>query len=373
MNQGRTFFFVANRGPNHSYHSSIVGLSGVPYQSAWGTTVSNGLFVYATPLITSGLQKQNGQDKDLQSANSYLTDLQIIALRTTDFVPIDLIGKRDGAYYINGKIAEILIYDQALTENEIETVEKYLGQKWGITLAGNIAQTDLTDGLVAHLPFDETTGVVANDVSGNGFNAALVGYDGNATWVPGKIGGALKFDGDEFGTFPRPVSDFFTVSFWMKSLQHHIQGGAAQEWKTPGIMGGPASNYGIMNRASKIVFRAGISSLSFISNTTVSTGQWCHVAVRLNKPTKRRQILVNGLLDKSASEWDDPSSPPINEGNWEIGRATFSDASSFFIGELDDLRIYNEWIDIAKVQALYDLGYNPLATTAYASPNPSSP
>ena len=40
-----------------------------------------------------GLQKQNGQDKDLQSANSYLTDLQIIALRTTDFVPIDLIGK----------------------------------------------------------------------------------------------------------------------------------------------------------------------------------------------------------------------------------------------------------------------------------------
>ena len=157
----------------------------------------------------------------------------------------------------------------------------------------------------------------------------------------------------------------------MKSLQHHTQGGAAQEWKTPGIMGGPASNYGIMNRASKIVFRAGISSLSFISNTTVSTGQWCHVAVRLNKHTKVRQILVNGLLDKSVSEWDDPDSPPVNEGNWEIGRATFSEPSSFFVGELDDLRIYNQWIGITTVQAIYALGSAPLATTTYASPNPS--
>ena len=72
----------------------------------------------------------------------------------------------------------------------------------GITLAGNIAQPDLTDGLVAHLPFDETTGV-ANDISGNGFNAALVGYDGNATWVPGKIGGALHFGVDDSGTLAR--------------------------------------------------------------------------------------------------------------------------------------------------------------------------
>ena len=73
--------------------------------------------------------------------------------------------------------------------------------------------------------------MVANDVTGNGYNAALVGYDGNATWVPGKIGGALKFDGDEFGTLPRPFSDFFTVSFWMKSLQHHTQGGFIRSGK----------------------------------------------------------------------------------------------------------------------------------------------
>jgi hypothetical protein len=375
INHCRTLFWVMNKGQGFDERGSFIGKVGEISQR-WAD-MQAGMYFYVhgqTPQIRNGLLRLGGLEVDitvgLESKFEYT--LQIACLRTSDIKAADLIGKQGYEdLYFTGNIGEMLIYDRALQETEIDTVEQYLGQKWGIALAGDTAQTHLTDGLVAHLPFDETTGVVANDVSGNGFNAALVGYDGNATWVPGKIGGALKFDGDEFGTFPRPVSDFFTVSFWMKSLQHHIQGGGAQEWKTPGIMGGPASNYGIMNRSSKIVFRAGISSLSFISNTTVSTGQWCHVAVRLNKPEKRRQILVNGLLDKSASEWDDPSSPPINEGNWEIGRATFSDASSFFIGELDDLRIYNEWINIAKVQALYDLGSNPLATSTYASPNPT--
>ena len=32
-------------------------------------------------------------------------------------------------------IGEILVYDRALTDPEIETVEKYLGQKWGIAIS----------------------------------------------------------------------------------------------------------------------------------------------------------------------------------------------------------------------------------------------
>jgi hypothetical protein len=48
----------------------------------------------------------------------------------------DLIGKRgDSEHHFIGNIGEILAYDRALTENEIETVEKYLGQKWGIAIS----------------------------------------------------------------------------------------------------------------------------------------------------------------------------------------------------------------------------------------------
>jgi hypothetical protein len=35
----------------------------------------------------------------------------------------------------NGLIAETLVYDRALTLTEISTIEKYLGKKWGITIA----------------------------------------------------------------------------------------------------------------------------------------------------------------------------------------------------------------------------------------------
>ena len=37
-----------------------------------------------------------------------------------------------GASPLNGNIAELLVYDRALTDSEIETVEDYLATKWGI-------------------------------------------------------------------------------------------------------------------------------------------------------------------------------------------------------------------------------------------------
>jgi hypothetical protein len=50
--------------------------------------------------------------------------------------PSKLIGQRGGSGQLFiGNIGEILIYDQALPINQIETVEKYLGQKWGISIS----------------------------------------------------------------------------------------------------------------------------------------------------------------------------------------------------------------------------------------------
>ena len=60
---------------------------------------------------------------------------------TTDFVTADLIGKRiveANDRYFTGNFGEILVYDRALSENEIETVEKYLGQKWGIAISHDV-------------------------------------------------------------------------------------------------------------------------------------------------------------------------------------------------------------------------------------------
>ena len=56
-------------------------------------------------------------------------------------------------------------------------------------IAGVQAQSD--EGLVAEWHFDEGAGSVVEDSSGNGNDGVIYG----ATWVEGKFGKALSFDG----------------------------------------------------------------------------------------------------------------------------------------------------------------------------------
>jgi len=43
-------------------------------------------------------------------------------------------GLGGGNYYLNGQIAEVIVYDSALSTTDRETVETYLADKWGITI-----------------------------------------------------------------------------------------------------------------------------------------------------------------------------------------------------------------------------------------------
>ena len=57
--------------------------------------------------------------------------------------------------------------------------------------------------LVAHWKLDETSGTVAKDASGNGYDGTLIG---GTTWVTGTIRGALEVNGStgyvDFGNPP---------------------------------------------------------------------------------------------------------------------------------------------------------------------------
>ncbi|UCF14461.1 MAG: LamG domain-containing protein [Phycisphaerales bacterium] len=83
-----------------------------------------------------------------------------------------------------------------------------------LVLALNMTGNTSAD-LVVHWGFDETSGSVVHDASGNGHDGTI---NGTADWVPGQVGGALHFDGstyvdvpDEIGTFPT-----FSIALWFK-------------------------------------------------------------------------------------------------------------------------------------------------------------
>ncbi|OHA24320.1 MAG: hypothetical protein A3D50_02195 [Candidatus Taylorbacteria bacterium RIFCSPHIGHO2_02_FULL_44_12] len=76
------------------------------------------------------------------------------------------------------------------------------------------AQTaDIVTGLIGHWKFDETSGTMASDSSGNNNTGTLTN---GPTWTTGKIGGALNFDG---------VDDY--VDMGIGSATESIGGGSA--------------------------------------------------------------------------------------------------------------------------------------------------
>ena len=84
----------------------------------------------------------------------------------------------------------------------------FLGYSYTIT--GNVISSG---DLIAQWTFDEGSGIIVGDSSGNGFNGAING----STWTTGYIGGALNFDGvDDYvdlGTMDIN-SGKMTITFW---------------------------------------------------------------------------------------------------------------------------------------------------------------
>jgi hypothetical protein len=90
-----------------------------------------------------------------------------------------------------------------------------------LTSAGNAAETDL----VGWWKFDETSGTIARDASGNGNDGTI---KGDPIWVVGKIEGALQLDGDgdyvDVGSVGISGTDPRTIAGWARASTTAIPG-----------------------------------------------------------------------------------------------------------------------------------------------------
>ena len=101
--------------------------------------------------------------------------------------------------YLDGRVDDFRIYNLALTTSEVTHVMN--------------GQSVLP---VAELPFNETSGTTANDVSGKGWNGTLTG---GATWVAGNKGNAVDLSGtNQYVALPTgavPGTDAITIASWV--------------------------------------------------------------------------------------------------------------------------------------------------------------
>ena len=154
------------------------------------------------------------------------------------------------------------------------------------------------------------------------------------------ISNGLNFDGtNDYINIARPVSDNFTIEFWVKTTQTPATG---TQWYNgsliiDGEVSGVTNDFGIGLNGTKLAFGIGNPDYSIISNAVINDGTWKHVAVTRTKSSGAISIYINGVLDISGTSTNvnsltAPTTLKIG-GPQNIG--------SFFSGSLDDIRIWN--------------------------------
>ena len=169
-------------------------------------------------------------------------------------------------------------------------------------------------------------------------------YNGTAynspTYVTGKIGTkAIQFNGtNQYVTIPRPVSDSFTIAFWVKTTQTSPAG---TQWYlgnglVDGEVGGITNDFGVSYLNSKVAFGVGNNDTTIQSVSTINSGNWVHVACTRDSTSGQMKIYINGALETTGTGPTGSRTSPstLHFGNLQTNL-------DYFNGAIDQLKIYN--------------------------------
>jgi len=233
-----------------------------------------------------------------------------------------------------------------------------------VSLPGTV---DLSFGLIADWKFDETAGLVAADSSGRSNSLMLINYPGDdSQWVTGRIGGALSFnllsDGSVDplhgyyavtgnGVDAQPINldnqDQFSFSFWIDRMATNSGSfprvitpyldPAGQGW----VLWGQGQGMGFYPPAA--------------GSQDPALGAWQHYVVTYERDSGVYNVFQNGV--QAVTNAAGPIRTPPGANYWMVGHnENPNQAGDYWVGALDDVRIYNRLLTAPDVAALAKLG-----------------
>ena len=243
----------------------------------------------------------------------------------------------------------------------------HLGLVLMVLAVTGISNAAVMDSAVGIWLFDEGSGEVTKDYSGNGNDGTLVN---GPAWTSGKFGQALQFDGvDDYVEIPTsPLLDpglgDMTYTAWIKTdveadlyLYHNPGGGSEKaEWR-------------ISNGKVRIYVRDATGANTWRDdNILVHDGEWHFVATVWKGSESPAAIdhYVDGVLDNAEAYGNqqlDGSDLQFLGGNDVIGIRQ-NDWVKGFNGVIDEFAIFNTALSADEIVSMAAEGLTPSAVSA---------
>lgn len=246
------------------------------------------------------------------------------------------------AFTVIGNIPQ---YYQTTIDNNLKT------EGWILSEKVLDSVENINTGLVSSWHFDEGSGDIAFDEIRNKNDGAVYG----ATWVDGKVGSALSFNGVDNYVEVGDDSSFdltdITVEVWAKASlldadQHrHIitkdsgTGASDNEFQI---------RYNKFNQKWEFWVSNGVNWDKGESNNVAQEGTWYNLVGRYDSSINEISLFVNGIKQTTTGTI---SSIQLTDNPIQIGRqSTFSPTS--FNGIIDEVRIYNRALSADEIALL---------------------
>ena len=240
-------------------------------------------------------------------------------------------------------------YDSRIFDriNEIgsENETKAFQVKSDFTQINRVSELGPTDGLVGYWPLDGN----ADDYSGNGNHGTVSG----ATPTAGKIGQAYLFDSyPEHIMTSAQVSQLntFTYSFWVyrNSTQDAFLIIGSRYGNNSYISAAIIGNKACLH---KYYFNNSSDINIASSSRSLTTSVWYHLAITYDEGVTK--TYVDGALEGTGNHVNSHADARNLQFNYE---SSVSDTYRYFLGKLDDVRIYSRALSAEEVSILYEMG-----------------
>ena len=201
-------------------------------------------------------------------------------------------------------------------------------------------------GLVGYWSFEDATGTIATDFSGNGNTGTLTNMEA-IDWVDGKIGKALDFDGSDervsislSSTHTFTTSDSFTFAGWINP--DTVTGdNYLIQFNGPDLI-----HLYRTGTSARFRIRADEANLTTVTGGTLTIGSWYHLVGVRDVSVDKIILYVNGTQVASTT---DAVTGTITTASYFLGnyQSTYTD------GQIDEVRIYNRALSATEVGDLY--------------------